>query len=190
AGLKLIDVELNDVNGGSFAVTAARKTSRHQPKPSVAQILERERAFGLNHPATYVRFSNAVHQHRSELKALLRELRSAGKKVIGYGASTKGNVILQFCDLGSGDLECIAEVNEEKFGKFTPGTGIPIVSEAEAKARKPDYLLVFPWHFRKNLMQREAAFLASGGRMIFPLPKIEIVGADALREKERVPLAR
>jgi NDP-4-keto-2,6-dideoxyhexose 3-C-methyltransferase len=68
-------------------------------------------------------------------------------------------------------------VNEEKFGKFTPGTGIPIVSESEVKARKPDYLLVFPWHFRKNLVEREAAFLAGGGRMIFPLPKIEVVAA-------------
>jgi NDP-4-keto-2,6-dideoxyhexose 3-C-methyltransferase len=177
AGLKLIDVELNDVNGGSFAVTAAKKISRYQVSRSVAQIQKQERDFGLDNPAIYARFGNSVRQHRSELRALLARLREAGKKVLGYGASTKGNVILQFCNLGPEDLECIGEVNEEKFGKFTPGTGIPIVSECEVKERKPDYLLVFPWHFRKNLIEREAAFLAGGGRMIFPLPKIEVVGA-------------
>src|SRR5207237_9582789 len=119
-------------------------------------------------------------QHRSEVTALLRRLREGVKKVVGYGASTKGNVILQYCNFGPEDLECIAEVNEEKFGKFTPGTGIPIVSELEAKARKPDYLLVFPWHFRKNIVEREAAFLAGGGRMIFPLLKIQVIAADVV----------
>ena len=122
----------------------------------------------------------------TEIQKQRRELRAAGKKVVGYGASTKGNVILQFCNLGPKDLECIAEVNEEKFGRFTPGSGIPIVSESEAKARQPDYLLVFPWHFRKNLVEREAAFLADGGRMIFPLPEIEIVS----QETERIRLVR
>ena len=177
AGLKLIYVELNDVNGGSFAVTAARKNSRYHVSPSVDQIQERELDFGLDDSATYKRFRDTVQRHRRELRALLSRLRAAGKRVLGYGASTKGNVVLQFCNLGPDDLESIAEVNEEKFGKFTPGTGIPIVSESEIKARKPDYLLVFPWHFRKNLIEREAAFLAGGGRMIFPLPKIEGIGA-------------
>jgi len=178
AGLKLIDVELNDVNGGSFAVTAAKKTSSYRVSPSVAQVQKQESDFRLDDPATYARFGTSVRQHRSELTALLAQLRAAGKKVVAYGASTKGNVILQFCNLGPKDLECIAEVNEEKFGKFTPGTGIPIVSEFEAKARRPDYLLVFPWHFRKNLVEREAAFLADGGQMIFPLPQIEIVSQE------------
>jgi len=124
-----------------------------------------------------MRFADWVRQHRLDLVALLRRLRADGKKVVGYGASTKGNVLLQYCNIGSTDLECIAEVNEEKFGRFTPGTGIPIVSEFEAKARKPDYLLVLPWHFRENLLEREAAYLSAGGRMIFPLPTIEIISA-------------
>jgi hypothetical protein len=198
AGLKLIDVELNDINGGSFAVTAAKKTSRYHASTSVEQVQKKECDFLLDDPATYARFGQSVQEHRSELISLLDHLNKAGKKVLGYGASTKGNVILQFCNLGPKDLECIGEVNEEKFGKFTPGTGIPIVSESEAKARRPDYLLVFPWHFRKNLVEREAAFLAGGGRMIFPLPKIEVVGARGktlpldlvLQERERAILAQ
>jgi hypothetical protein len=111
---------------------------------------------------------------------LIDQLEGEGAKVLGYGASTKGNVILQYCGITPERLPFIAEVNEDKFGCFTPGTGIPIISEADARAMKPDYLLVLPWHFRTNLIEREAEFLRDGGKMIFPLPAIEVV--DALGE--------
>ena len=109
--------------------------------------------------------------------ALLDRLASEKASVLGYGASTKGNVILQFCEITAEQLPAIAEVNPDKFGKFTPGTLIPIISEAEAHRRKPDYFLAFPWHFRENLLQREAAFRRAGGKMIFPLPEIEILSS-------------
>jgi C-methyltransferase C-terminal domain len=86
-------------------------------------------------------------------------------------------VLLQFCGFGPAHIEAIAEVNEDKFGRVTPGTGIPIVAENEIRARRPDYLLVFPWHFRDGIIEREEEYLRSGGRLIFPLPEIEIVGA-------------
>jgi hypothetical protein len=95
--------------------------------------------------------------------------------VIGYGASTKGNVVLQFCGINSSLLPCIAEVNPDKFGCVTPGSHIPIVSEADARNMNPDYMLVLPWHFRDNIVRREAKFLSRGGRLIFPFPEIEIV---------------
>jgi hypothetical protein len=95
---------------------------------------------------------------------------------MGYGASTKGNVLLQFCGFTPSDIEAIGEVNEDKFGHVTPGTGIPIVSEAEVRKRRPDYLIVFPWHFRDGIIEREDEYLRRGGRLIFPLPEIEIVG--------------
>jgi hypothetical protein len=95
---------------------------------------------------------------------------------MGYGASTKGNVLLQFCGFTPFDIEAIGEVNEDKFGHVTPGTGIPIVSEAEVRKRRPDYLIVFPWHFRDGIIEREDEYLRRGGRLIFPLPEIEIVG--------------
>jgi C-methyltransferase C-terminal domain len=85
--------------------------------------------------------------------------------------------VLQYCGFTQDDIECIADVNSDKFGKVTPGTHIPIVSEAEAKARKPDYFLVLPWHFKDGILRREAEFLSAGGKMIFPLPEIQIVGA-------------
>ena len=176
-GLKIIDVEVNDVNGGSFAVTVA-KTSSSLPEnaAAVSALLEAEGKQGLETLQPYDVFRERVFRHRERLLDTLAELARHGAKVVGYGASTKGNVILQFCGLTNAQIPVIAEVNSAKFGKFTPGTHIPIVSEAEAHAMKPDYLLVMPWHFRQNLIEREAAFLGRGGKMIFPLPQIEIVG--------------
>jgi hypothetical protein len=94
--------------------------------------------------------------------------------VLGYGASTKGNVILQFCNITGKDIPFIAEINEDKFGSYTPGTWIPIISEKEAKAMRPDYFMVLPWHFRENILSREKAFLKSGGKLLFPLPRITL----------------
>lgn len=175
AGLKIVDVSLNDVNGGSFAVTVAPPGSPLPESPDVRRLLDQEHAAGLDGPAPYEVFSRRAAAHRGELVALLRRLKTEGKKVFGYGASTKGNVLLQYCGLTAAELPCIAEVNPDKFGSVTPGTNIPIVSEADALARKPDYYLVLPWHFREGILRRETAFLAAGGKFLFPLPQIEIV---------------
>jgi hypothetical protein len=175
-GLKILDVELNDINGGSFAVTVAKVQSVLRPNRSaIERILGEEEAYGLQTLRPYEQFRERVWKHREELLATLTRLRGQGATVAGYGASTKGNVILQFCGLDGRLVPYIAEVNADKFGRFTPGTHIPIISEAEAHAMSPDYFLVLPWHFRENLIQREAAFLKRGGKMIFPLPRIEIV---------------
>jgi NDP-4-keto-2,6-dideoxyhexose 3-C-methyltransferase len=167
-GLRITDVQLNDVNGGSFAVTVEKGTG---DAPIVAELIEKEQP--LASLDTWNEFAQRVSGHRDELRALLTQLKAQGKKVFGLGASTKGNVLLQYCGIGPDLLPCIAEVNPEKFGKFTPGTGIPICSEAEAHAAKPDYFLVLPWHFRKSFLAREAEFVARGGALLFPLPKLE-----------------
>lgn len=175
-GLRIVDVQMNAINGGSFAVTACKKEARFASNTPVIQwMLKQEDEMGLDTPKPYREFEERVFRHRKNLKDLIEALVADGKKIIGYGASTKGNVLLQFCDLGVKHIPYIAEVNEEKFGSFTPGTQIPIISEKEAKAMKPDYLLVLPWHFKHGILEREREFLAQGGKFIFPLPEIEIV---------------
>lgn len=177
SGLRLVDVVMNAVNGGSFAVTAA-KISNITVKTNQAVIdwlLEQEDRMGLNTPRPYRDFEERVFRHRDDLTRLIRALNADGKKILGYGASTKGNVVLQFCGFTKEDIPAIAEVNPEKFGHVTPGTHIPIISEAEAKAMKPDYFLVLPWHFKDGIIRREKEYLAEGGRFIFPFPEIEIV---------------
>jgi SAM-dependent methyltransferase len=180
-GFTLVDVQPNGANGGSFAVTvkkrARARTGDLELPPSAAELLAQEKADGMDTLRPYQAFAAAVAQHKTALVATLAELRSRGQTVFGMGASTKGNVLLQYCGLGESELPCIAEVNEEKFGRFCPGTEIPIVSEAEAAARKPDAYLVLPWHFRDNLVRRNREYLASGGKLLFPLPKIELYGS-------------
>lgn len=174
-GLKILDVEFNNVNGGSFAVTAAQQASTFQPKSGwVEAILHEEEEKGLTDVMFYRGFTNQVHAHQEELLALLKKLKEQGKTVLGYGASTKGNVLLQFCGITTELLPCIAEVNSDKFGCYTPGTNIPIISEQEAHAMKPDYLFVLPWHFRDTIIQREKEYLRRGGKLIFPLPSLEV----------------
>jgi hypothetical protein len=174
--MKIIDVQMNSINGGSFAVTAARKESTLNSNDTVINwMLGQEDRMGLHTPRPFRQFEERVFEHRENLQRLIRDLNDDGKTVMGYGASTKGNVLLQFCGFTSKDIPFVAEVNPDKFGSFTPGSNIPILSEAEVKAMKPDYMLVLPWHFRDNIIQREAEYLASGGKLIFPMPEIEIV---------------
>ncbi len=177
ADLKLVDVVMNNVNGGSFAVTATHKgnMSLKANRPVINWLLEQEDRMGLGTPRPYRDFEERVFRHREDLSRLIRTLVADGKKVLGYGASTKGNVILQFCNLSTVEIPAIAEVNEEKFGRLTPGTHIPIISEKEARAMKPDYFLVMPWHFKDGILRREREYLADGGRFIFPFPEIEII---------------
>jgi hypothetical protein len=176
AGLRIVDVQMNSVNGGSFAVMAVHRASTFPGNTAMVDwLLEQEDRMGLHTPRPYRDFEDRVFRHRRDLIRLLQALRSAGKRILGYGASTKGNVVLQFCGIGPEIIEAIAEVNPDKFGSFTPGTHIPIVSEAQARATAPDYFLVLPWHFKEGIVQREQEFLAAGGKMIFPFPEIEVV---------------
>ena len=176
ADMKILDVQMNDINGASFAVTAVHAASSQPVNRAVVDwLLIQEQNMGLNTPKPYRDFEERVYRHRDDLRRLLTALRDDGKRVMGYGASTKGNVVLQFCGIDSSLIEAIVEVNPDKFGCVTPGTHIPIVSEEEAIRMQPDYYLVLPWHFRTGILQREAAFRNRGGKFIFPFPEIEVV---------------
>jgi len=176
-GLRIVDVQMNSVNGGSIAVTACHEDADIPSARSIIDwMLQQEDNWGLNSVKPYRQFEDRVFKHRADLQRLIQALVADGKLVLGYGASTKGNVLLQFCQFGPRQIPAIAEVNPEKFGAYTPGTLIPIISEEEAHAMRPDYFLVLPWHFKSTIVQREKDYLAAGGKLIFPLPEIEIVG--------------
>lgn len=175
-GMRIVDVVSNAINGGSFAITACKKNASYKSNmPIIEWMLSQEDDLELMTQKPYIAFEERVFKHRKNLKNLIESLVKDGKKIIGYGASTKGNVLLQFCGLTVKHIPYIAEVNPDKFGAYTPGTNIPIISEKEALAMKPDYFLVLPWHFKNNILEREKDYLAAGGKFIFPLPEIEIV---------------
>ncbi|MFH0936613.1 MAG: class I SAM-dependent methyltransferase [bacterium] len=175
-GLRVIDVQTNSINGGSFTVTACKKNSSHiSNSPIINWMLTQEENLGLGTPKPFRDFEERVFKHRKNLTDLIEALVADNKKIFGYGASTKGNVLLQFCGFTNKQIPFIADVNKDKFGSFTPGTNIKIISEAEAKSMKPDYFLVLPWHFKNNILEREKEYLKNGGKFIFPLPEIEII---------------
>ena len=175
-GMRVLDVQMNAINGGSFAVTACKTAASFASNtPVISWMLRQEDDMGLDTPKPYRDFEERVFKHRKNLIELLEALVNDGKKVFGYGASTKGNVLLQFCGITSDHIPYIAEVNEQKFGCYTPGTKIPIISEKEAHAMNPDYFIVLPWHFKNSILERETKFMERGGKFIFPLPEIEIV---------------
>lgn len=177
ADMKIIDVQMNAINGGSFAVTAARKDSPIKPNDVLINwLFEQELKMGFDTPKPFRDFEERVYKHRESLKTLIESLSADGKKILAYGASTKGNVVLQFCGFTPDMISAVAEVNPDKFGCFTPGTNIPIVSEMDAQKMNPDYYLVLPWHFKDGIVRREEKFLSKGGKLIFPFPEIEIIG--------------
>ena len=171
-GLKIVDVELNDVNGGSFSVVAAKQASKRSQSVNVGIILNRERQLKLDDLETYRAFERRVKQTRHDLLAFLEQAQREGKTVVGLGASTKGNVILQYCGITESTISKMAEVNSDKFGSFTPGTLIPIAPEDRLLAERPDYLIVFPWHFR-SFFENSERF--RGLKLVFPLPHLEVV---------------
>lgn len=175
-GMKIVDIELNETNGASFKVFLAKKGSKMKGNEKMVRaIIEAEEARNLEDPETYANFNKSIFDHKEALIKFIEKVKGDGKTIYGYGASTKGNVILQFADLDKTDLPAIAEVNEYKYGRLAPGTDIEIKSEADIKTLNPDYLLVLPWHFKDNIIGKEKEYLDNGGHLVFPLPKIEVV---------------
>jgi hypothetical protein len=178
--LRIADAELNDANGGSIRITACRADSalREQSieaRSRIYALKKQEFELRLDTDEPYRAFADNAEAIRRELPALLLRLMGAGKKIYGYGASTKGNVILQYCGLSPAYITAIADRNPAKWGGATVGSGIPIISEEEMRAARPDYLVVLPWHFLDEFKLREKDFLARGGRFIVPIPKVELV---------------
>ena len=175
-GFKIIDLQFNDINGGSFAVTVAKKKSKFKEASIVVDwLLKKEELFKYNNLSSFKKFFIDIEKHKIIFRDLLLNLKDNKKKVIGYGASTKGNVILQYCNINQELIPYIAEVNKFKHGRYTPGSKIKIISEQQAKKMSPDYFIVFPWHFKNFIINKEKKFIKRGKKIIFPLPDIEII---------------
>jgi SAM-dependent methyltransferase len=176
ADLRIIDLKMNAINGGSFAVTACHKDAYTKLECDILDwLLQREEKSGYSTPTPYREFENKIFEHRESLRNLIFDIIRRGKTIHAYGASTKGNVLLQFCGLTNQEIPFAAEINPYKFGRITPGSKIPIISAEESMKMRPDYYLVMPWHFREGIVKNEKNYLTSGGKFIFPLPEIEII---------------
>lgn len=179
AEMKIVDAELSSINGGSIRCYATHHDSfafkALEPSKQLGALRAKEFDLELDTDRPYRDFQDRIDRHRSELRELLRKLKNEGKRIHAYGASTKGNTILQFCGIDNTIIDCAADRNPEKHGARTLGSDIPIVSEEASRALRPDYYLVLPWHFKEEFVERERDMLDRGTAMIFPLPTIEII---------------
>jgi hypothetical protein len=176
ADLKVFDVELNKSNGGSFRIFVCHKSSPYiVNKKSINNLLDKENILESNGMMEFEQFKKRVNSMRENLVNFIKNEVNKGKKIYIYGASTKGNTLLQYYGLDNNLITAAADRNPEKWGRVTPNTRIPIISEDEARRNMPDYFLVLPWHFKDNFIERESDFLETGGHFIFPLPEFVIV---------------
>ena len=178
ANMRLFKISFNDINGGSVRCFATHDSNiAYDNAADIKQLNDVRQAefdMELDTDKPYKAFWNRICALKIELNALLKKLKSDGKRIHIYGASTKGNTILQWCDIDNSIIDYAAERNPDKYGAMTLGTNIPIISEAESRAMNPDYYLVLPWHFKTEFLDREKETLEKGVGLIFPLPKIEI----------------
>jgi SAM-dependent methyltransferase len=177
-GLEVVDVHLNDVNGGSFRLCVAHQGRVKPSREAAIRVQElrvSEFELALDTDTPYAEFRANIRRIKNELQAFLKKAKAEGKLVHGYGASTKGNTTLQYCGINGDILPAIADRNPRKWGSFTIGSRVKIISEDESRAAKPDYYLVLPWHFMPEFKTREKEFLARGGQFVVPFPQVHLV---------------
>ena len=175
ANLKIIDVSFNNINGGSFALTVAKKCSKYLENKKIDKILRDEKNKKINTSYIYRQFYKRINKEKYKMISFFKKIKLGCKLVIGYGASTKGNVLLQYCDISNKNIKYICDVNKDKNGCYTPGTKIKIISEKKANELKPDYFFVLPWHFKNFILDKEKKIIRSGVKFIFPLPKFKVI---------------
>ena len=178
-GMKVVKVEFNSINGGSIRCYVTHvsnfKFKSKENQRTLEQVRKQEFDLELDTDKPYKNFQDRINLHKAELSSLLKGLKREGKKIHIYGASTKGNTILQWCGLDNTIIDYASDRNPDKDGARTIGTDIPIISEEKSRAMNPDYYLVLPWHFKDEFLKRENTFLDKGGSFIFPLPTIKII---------------
>ncbi len=180
-GLKVFDIEFNDINGASFRVYICHNENPRKTNiEKLNNVRNTEAQLELNTSKPYDEFKQRVEKIKQQVCDFLKSEKAKNKKIHIYGASTKGNVLLHYFNIGKEIIDAAADRNFDKWGKRTPGTNIPIVSEQESRNQKPDYYLVLPWHFKKEFIEREQEFLKKGGKFIFPLPEPEIISIDLI----------
>ncbi len=163
------------IHGGSILFHLRQRAAKAEPHASVAQALEKEKQMRLSEPATWESFAQRVNHIRTELPALLRKLKAQGKRIIGYGASAKGNTLLNTCGITTKELDYIIDNTPFKQNKIAPGSWIPVRPPEMLLKDQPDYALLLAWNFAPEIIKRETEFQKRGGRFIMPIPEPKVL---------------
>ena len=173
--LRVFDIKTNNINGGSTQIFICKKNGKYLTNhPIIKKFSVSEKKLQLDKKTTFIKFFKRINEIKSRIKNFLEKEKKRKKTIHCYGASTKGNVLLQYFKINNQIIDCVAERNPKKYNLFTPGTKIKIVSEKISRAMSPDFYLVLPWHFKKEILKREKKAIKKGSKFIFPLPKMSI----------------
>jgi hypothetical protein len=174
--LRVFDIKKNKINGSSKQYYVCHAKSKYKDNNKIIdKILKSEKKLKLSDQNTFKKFINSINKSKKKLVNLLDKINRDGKKVHGYGASTKGNVLLQYYKINNQMIDFVAERNKNKYNLYTPGTNIKIISEDKSRLKNPDYYLVLPWHFKKEILTREKITRKKGTKFIFPLPELKVL---------------
>jgi SAM-dependent methyltransferase len=174
--LRVFDIKENDINGASKQYYICHQNSNHKSNHlKIKSILNSEKKLNLSKENTYKKFFKIINNSKNKLNRFIKKAIKRKKIIHGYGASTKGNVLLQYYGINNKMIDYIAERNKNKYNLYTPGSRIKIISETLSRSCKPDYYLVLPWHFKKEILVREKEIRKKGTKFIFPLPKLKVI---------------
>ena len=178
-GLEVFDVEQNNINGGSIrAFIKFKDSNKFSISKRVNDVMAYETKLGLSDEKTYLDFAKQIKSLKQQTCKFIKEEINNGKKIYVYGASTRGNTLLQYYGLDSQFIQAASERNPAKWGKYIVGSMIPIISEEQARLEKPDYFLVLPWYFADEFVSREKKFLENGGKFLIPLPQFKLIDSN------------
>jgi len=173
--LRVFDLKKNNINGGSTQYFICKKKAKYKTNHKVInKVLKEEKKYKLESKKTFLSFFNEINIIKSKTVKYLQSIILKNKKIHGYGASTKGNVLLQYFNIGKNYINFISDRNPRKNNHYTPGTKIKIISEKKSRKLLPDYYFVLPWHFKDEILKRENKIRKKGCKFIFPLPKLKV----------------
>lgn len=185
-GLVIADIRRTPIDGGALRITIADKKSRYIEAAAVGELLQLEERYRLRQPETYLKFGEEVRQLCSQLKTKLADIKSKRKSIVGYGASARGNILLNYLGIDGEILDFVVDSTPYKQGLLTPGTHIPIVPEEAIENTQPDYSLILAWNFAREIMEKQTKYLEAGGKFIIPVPEVKIISAPMEEKKNKV----
>lgn len=185
-GLAIADIRRTSIDGGALRITIADRESKYPETAAVNELLQLEENRRLGQPETYLKFGEEVNFLRSRLKTKLTEIKSKRKSVVGYGASARGSILLNYCQIDGEILDFIVDSTPYKQGLLTPGTHIPIVPEEAIENAQPDFALILAWNFAQEIMEKQSKYLEKGGKFIIPVPDVKVVSGPMEKKKRKV----
>ena len=173
--LRIFYIKKNNINVSSVQLFICKLNSRYKNNNnSINKIFALEKKLKLHKKETYIKFFKKINKIKKKTLSFIKKVKNKNKTIHCYGASTKGNVLLQYFKINNKVINYVAERNPKKYNLYTPGSNIKIISEKDSRAMSPDYYLVLPWHFKKEILKRESKTIKNGSKFIFPLPKMTI----------------